>query len=176
MGLIHIENKSGQHSMLSETILNKKMNDKMKILQISQNEIEIVSSIEETYVSKRIELGHTAKGIAIYNSMMFIWTGALAYLYDVDIGTLDIKLRCTLSLKSNLMAINEESVIVATTKAIEIYSLEGEIKDGIPMNNLYGEITIFSTMDKFLLVCTSNNYYGVFDISRRNLKQTVMFR
>ena len=55
MGLIHIENKSGQHSMLSETILNKKMNDKMKILQISQNEIEIVSSIEETYVSKRLE-------------------------------------------------------------------------------------------------------------------------
>ena len=176
MGLIHIENRSGQHSMLSETILNKKMNDKMKILQISQNEIEIVSSIEETYVSKRIELGHTAKGISIYNSMMLIWTGALAYLYDVDLGTLDIKLRCTLSLKSNLMAINEESVIVATTKAIEIYSLEGEIKDSIPMNNLYGEITIFSTMDKFLLVCTSNNYYGVFDISRRNLKQTVMFR
>ena len=52
---------------------------------------------------------------------MLIWTGALAYLYDVDLGTLDIKLRCTLSLKSNLMAINEEGVIVATTKAIEIY-------------------------------------------------------
>ena len=181
MGLIHIESKSHQHAMLSETILNKKMNDRMKILQISQNELEIIVNTDDSestanYISKRIELGHTAKGISIFNATMLIWTGSLAYLYDVDLVSIDIKLRCTLSLKSNMMTINEDSVIVATSKAMEIYSYDGELKDSIPMNSLYGEISIFSTMDKYLLVCTSNNYYGVFDIQRRILKQTVMFR
>jgi WD40 repeat protein len=42
MGLIHIFNKGNQHAMLSETILQKKMNNILKVVQTSHRSLEIV--------------------------------------------------------------------------------------------------------------------------------------
>ena len=41
---------------------------------------------------------------------------------------------------------------------------------------MFGEITHFNVNDKFLLVITSLNYFGVYDITRRTLKQIMNFR
>lgn len=67
-------------------------------------------------------------------------------------------------------------MIAANIKSIDIYSYEGELKQKIAVDPNYGEITNFNTIGKFLLVCTSTNYFGIFDISRRTLKQMMMFR
>ena len=175
MGLIHVQSQN-EHAILSETILQKKFNDKMKVLQINQKEIEIVTFSNDKYISKKIELDHNTKGISIYNKMMLCWNGSMAYLYKIDLTDISMNLENTFNLRSNLMALNEDSIIVAITKSIEIYSYQGELKDNISMDFRYGEIIIFNTTGKYLLVCTSNNYYGVYDISRRNLKPIVLFR
>lgn len=176
LGLIHVEGKNKTHAMLSETILQKKMNSQMKILQISQREIEIITNSSNTYISKKITLQHGAKGLDIFNNYMLIWTGATAYLYKVDITSFELTQVNSFSIKSSLLTLNEDSIIAAMSKSIEIFSYEGEQKDSIPMDSRFGEISIFSTRGKYLLVCTSNNYYGIYDITRRNIKQTFQFR
>lgn len=79
-------------------------------------------------------------------------------------------------LKSNLLALNEDSIIAASGKHIDVYSYEGELKHKVPIDQVYGEITHFNSINKYLLVCTSNNYFGIFDIQRRTIKQIMMFR
>jgi intraflagellar transport protein 140 len=41
---------------------------------------------------------------------------------------------------------------------------------------MYGEINHFNVNNKYLLVTTSNNFFGIYDISRRTLKQIMNFR
>ena len=178
MGLIHVKGQKGKHAMLSETILQKKMNEKMKVLQITQKEIEIITNTDNTYISKRIILEENTKGIAIYSNNMLCWNGNKANLYNIDLGTFKLTTITSLNIHSNLMALNDDTVIVANnkTKAIDLYSYEGELKDSFVMNSRYGDIMIFNTFTKYLLVCTSENYFGVYDITRRNLKLTLEFR
>ncbi len=178
MGLIHVRAHKGKHAMLSETILQKKMNEKMKILQISQKEIEIITNSDGTYISKKIELNDNTKGIAIFSNNLLCWNGNKAILYNVDLGTFKLNTITTLNIQSNLMSLNDDTVIVANnrSKAIELYSYEGELKDSFTMNSRHSEIMIFNTFSKYLLVCTSENYFGVYDITRRNLKLILEFR
>jgi intraflagellar transport protein 140 len=84
----------------------------------------------------------------------------------------------TLNIKSNLLALNEDSIIVGNSKFLDIYSYEGELKNKINIdpNGIFGDMQSFNPINKFLLVCTANNYFGIFDISRRTIKQITMFR
>ena len=150
MGLIHVRGHKGKHAMLSETILQKKMNEKMKILQISQKEIEIITNSDGTYISKKIELNDNTKGIAIFSNNLLCWNGNKAILYNVDLGTFKLNTITSLNIQSNLMSLNDDTVIVANnrSKAIELYSYEGELKDSFTMNSRYGEIMIFNTFSK----------------------------
>lgn len=70
-----------------------------------------------------------------------------------------------------MVALNEDSIISANGKFVDIHSFEGEVKNKI--NSEYGEIISFNIFHKFLCVVTNQNYFFVFDITRRNLKQTV---
>lgn len=69
-----------------------------------------------------------------------------------------------------------DSIISGNGKYIDIYSFEGELKDKIDIDNQMGEIIHFNANKKYLLVVCSNNFFGIFDISRRKLKQILTFR
>jgi WD40 repeat protein len=71
MGLLHIYNKKNKHAMMNETVLQKKMNDDMKILQLNQNEIEIINVVNDQYLKKKVKLDHNIHGIAL-NKNKFI--------------------------------------------------------------------------------------------------------
>ncbi|MCQ2816870.1 MAG: hypothetical protein MJ252_06360 [archaeon] len=175
-GLIHSITQDKQHSILSETVLQRKSNKHMKIYQKSQKEIEIVTELEGTYVSKLVELDHNAKGIEIYELNLLIWTGTVAYLYEVDLSTITINRRATFKLNSNLLSLNEDSIIAASTKGIDIYSYQGELKENINLSSRCGEFLFFYTIGKYLLVVTTNNYFGIYDISRRTPKEFLSLR
>ena len=81
-----------------------------------------------------------------------------------------------MNLKSNIMALNSDSIINANNKNIELYTYEGEKKDQIPIKYNYGDINLFNVASKYLLVVTVNNYFAVYDLERRGLKQTLSFR
>jgi hypothetical protein len=108
--------------------------------------------------------------------MLLCWNGMSVYLYEIDQNTLKMSLSSELSLKSNIMAINNDSIINANNKNIELYTYDGEKKDQIPIKYDYGDISLFNVAHKFLLVVTVNNYFAVYDLERRGLKQTLSFR
>jgi intraflagellar transport protein 140 len=176
MGLIHVYSKKHKHAMLNETILQKKMNEFMKILQTSQDNIELITLVNDQYISNKVQLDHNVHGISIYKNMLLCWNGMSVYLYEIDQNTLRMSLSSELSLKSNIMAINNDSIINANNKNIELYTYDGEKKDQIPIKYDYGDISLFNVAHKFLLVVTVNNYFAVYDLERRGLKQTLSFR
>jgi intraflagellar transport protein 140 len=176
MGLIHIYNKNSQHAMLSETILQKKMNQIMKVAQISHKTLEIILTSNSSEQVKRVEMSDSIKGLDLYNNTILTWNGISCNIFEINQTTLNFSKINSIAIKSNLLALNEDSVIAGNGKSIDIYSYEGELKNKIPIESTYGEITSFNSMDKYLLVCTSANYFGVFDIARRTLKQVLMFR
>jgi len=77
-----------------------------------------------------------------------------------------------------VLLFKRDSIIAANErgKSIDIYSFEGEQKNKIRIDSVYGEISNFSSNNKNLLITTSNNYLGIFDITRRALKQSLLFR
>ena len=176
MGLIHVYSKKHKHAMLNETILQKKMNEFMKILQTSQDNLELITLVNDQYISNKVQLDHNVHGISIYKNMLLCWNGMSVYLYEIDQNTLKMSLASELSLKSNIMAINNDSIINANNKNIELYTYDGEKKDQIPIKYDYGDISLFNVAHKFLLVVTVNNYFAVYDLERRGLKQTLSFR
>ena len=176
MGLIHVFTKKNKHAMLNETILQKKMNSYIKILQTTQSEIEVINNVNEQYITNKIELDYNVHGIAIYKNMLLCWSGLNVFLYEVDTTNLKLNEVAEMNLKSNIMALNSDSVINANNKNIELYTYEGEKKDQIPIKYNYGDINLFNVASKFLLVVTVNNYFAVYDLERRGLKQTLSFR
>ena len=176
MGLIHIFNKKNKHAMLNETILQKKMNDEMKILQLTQDEIEIINVINDKYISKTVKLDHNIHGIALNKNKILCWNGMSAYLYEVNLLDLKLNELLELDLKTNVMAISNESLISANGKNFEIYTQDGEKNSQIPIKYNYGDIFYFNVASKYLLVITANNYFAVYDLERRGLKQILSFR
>src|SRR5690606_10853811 len=126
--------------------------------------------------SKKIEMSHTIKGLSLFSNIILSWNGTTAYIFEVNLTTFQLSKINSINIKSNLLALNEDSVIAANGKNIDVYSYEGELKNSITLDQHLGDIVIFNTVNKFLLVCTSNNYYGIYDITRRTLKQIMMFR
>ena len=176
MGLIHVFTKKNKHAMLNETILQKKMNSYIKILQTTQSEIEVINNVNDQYITNKIDLDYNVHGIAIYKNFLLCWTGLSAYLYEVNTTDLRLKEIGEMNLKSNIIALNSDSIISANNKNIELYTYEGEKKDQIPIKYNYGDINLFNVASKFLLVVTVNNYFAVYDLERRGLKQTLSFR
>jgi len=87
MGLIHMSNIGNNHAMLSETILQKKMNKIMKVIQINHKTLEIIldgglGKFDKENI-KRIEMNETIKGLDIYNNILLTWNGMTAFLYQI---------------------------------------------------------------------------------------------
>jgi intraflagellar transport protein 140 len=96
MGLIHINNKNYQHAMLSETVLQKKMNDQLKVVQISHKAIELIGGgLSVDFHSgkqnaKKIEMNETIKGLDVFNNILLTWNGSTAFLYECNCKNLYI--------------------------------------------------------------------------------------
>lgn len=73
-----------------------------------------------------------------------------------------------------MITLNEDSIISANGKFLDIYSYEGELKNKI--NSDFGDIISFNVFSKFLCIVTNQNYFIVYDITRRNLKNIIPAR
>jgi len=179
LGMIALTNKENQISLLSKTILQKKMNNVMKVIQINHKTLEVILDGGigkfEAQNTKKIEMRETIKGLEVYGNKFIFWNGSISYIYEVREKMMITQIS-QLKIKSNLISFNEDSVIVGNQRNIEVYSYENEKKNQITLEEKFGEIKSFNTKDKYLLVITKNNYFGVYDIQRRNLKLTLSFR
>ena len=111
MGLVHVTNKNNEHSMLSETILQKKMNAKLKVIQISHKTLEIIADngtgVIDPKSVKRVETGETIKGLDLYKNTLLTWNGTQAFVYDINLSNLNLSKLNSLNIKSNILALNE---------------------------------------------------------------------
>jgi len=92
MGLLYISNIKGNYSMLSETILQKKMNNELKIIQTSHKTLEIISNPENKNANhnlsnlliKKIEMTETIKGMDLFQNTLITWNGYNLNLFEIN--------------------------------------------------------------------------------------------
>ena len=179
MGLIHLSAANNVNAMLSETILQKKMNNVMKIVQTSHKTIEVIvdegiGKFEANNI-KKIEMNDTIKGLELFNNRFIFWNGIYAHIHEVGNNMLISKIS-SVKIKSNMLALNEDSIVVANSKTIEVLSYEGAKKNEVKIESKYGEVTHFQTINRLLLVITSNGFFAIFDIHRRTFKTVLNYR
>lgn len=176
MGLTYIKSLTST-SLLSETILKKKVNSFMRIIQISNKSIEITINKQELSVSytKRMDIKESIKEIESYKNKFCIWNGSQILIYEV-LDKMVVSSIGSFKLKSKIFSLNEDSVIVGTNSNIDIYNFKGEKKGEVTIEPLYGYIKGFNTNSNFILVITNENYIGVYDSSRRVIKNTFPMR
>jgi hypothetical protein len=97
--------------MLSETILQKKMNSNLKVIQISHKTLEIINDngtgvIDKSKV-KRVETGETIKGLDLYKNTLLTWNGTNAFIYEISLENLSLSKLHNLNIKSNMLTLNE---------------------------------------------------------------------
>jgi hypothetical protein len=79
--------------MLSETVLQKKMNNKLKVVQTSHRSLEIISNDEvanammlssSKMIVKKLDMNETIKGLDLFNNIILTWNGSTAFLYECN--------------------------------------------------------------------------------------------
>lgn len=204
IGCCDNDNKLNKISMLSETILKKRSNKYLNIIQTSHKTIEVIvyknafnlfnnegklkknsnnntenisiQSIENSQV-RTLELKEIAKGIEIYCNKFIVYNSNFISIYEVQLNKVVISLLNTITtINSNLVVLNDDSLIVSNKRFIEIYNFEGHKKSEVEIDSKFGDISHFNVNNNYLLVCTKSNYFSVYDIERRNLKILFSFR
>ena len=92
MGLIYITNNKSNYAMLSETILQKKMNKDLKIIQTSHKTLEIISNPENKSPNynlcnlniKKLEMSETIKGLDLFKNTLITWNGNNLNLFEIN--------------------------------------------------------------------------------------------
>lgn len=92
MGLIYVVNNKGSYAMLSETILQKKMNKDFKIIQTSHKSLEIISNPESkapnptlsNLLVKKLEMSETIKGLDLFNNNLITWNGNNLNIFEIN--------------------------------------------------------------------------------------------
>jgi len=96
MGLIYISNSKGNYAMLSETILQKKMNKDIKVIQTSHKTLELITNSDSkqsinsaTALNtglniKKIEMSETIKGMDLFNNTLITWNGHNLNLFEIN--------------------------------------------------------------------------------------------
>lgn len=178
-GLVCVRDINDDICMLSETILRKKSNNLMKIVQTSHKTIDIfldggIGKFED-HNYKSFEVKDSIKGLEISGTKFIIWNDVNIHIYEVR-EKMNVVLIKSLKITSNLVTFNEDSVLVSNKNCIDVYTYEGEKKNEVVLEDKLGDIKLFYSYDRFLLVVTKKNYFGVYDIQRRNIKLIVPFK
>jgi hypothetical protein len=86
LGLIHIWNNKKEHAILSETILQKKMNNVFKVVQTSHKTLEflIPNLVKKDFTVRKIEMNDTIKGLDLYNHHVLTWNGNNVELQEAN--------------------------------------------------------------------------------------------
>jgi hypothetical protein len=85
LSLIYVWNNKN-HAILSETILQKKMNNVFKVVQTSHKALEflIPNLVNKDYTVRKIEMSDTVKGLDLYNHHVLTWNGNNVYLHEAN--------------------------------------------------------------------------------------------
>ena len=177
MGLCTVTTNDNTLSMLSETILQKKSNSFMKIVQIYYKTLEIIINKEDIshHNTKRMEMKDSIKGLELYANRFIVWNASSLYLYEV-LDKMVVSNVSTLKSKGNLYALNEDSIIIGNKNILEVINFQGEKKAEVSIEEKYGEVSLFNQNGRYLIITTTLNYFGVFDVQRRTLKLAFSFR
>ena len=74
------------------------------------------------------------------------------------------------------MACYNDNMIQTQDNSIQVSSLKGVVKQNIQINDNEGIIVDFSQNNNHFTLFTSNNYVRVYDLNRREIKQTNISR
>jgi intraflagellar transport protein 140 len=157
-------------SILSETILRKKVRDGLVALQISNNLVE-VRKTNKIDLPSQYQASIRIKGMDVSSNLLVVWNGKAIESFNLSTDTLAGKF----VKNSYKCGAHKESIIVLVKGAIEVCNVQGTVKQTILMPESEGEVTSIDIQGDSMVV-TTDTLIKIFDLSRREYKLKGMAR
>jgi intraflagellar transport protein 140 len=157
-------------SVISETILRKKVRDGLVALQTSNNTVEV----------RRLGKGETTmnftstvriKGMDISSHLLVVWSGKVVESFNLSNESVTGKFQKN----SFKCAAHKESVLVYSKGQIEVCNVQGIVKQTLSMPESDGDVTAIDIQGDHMVV-TTDSLIKLFDLSRREYKMRGMAR
>ena len=157
-------------SVISETILRKKVRDGLVALQINNNSVE-VRRLGKMESSINFTSSIRIKGMDISSSLLVVWSGKVIESFNLTSEAVTGKFQKN----SFKCAAHKESVLVYTKGQIEVCNVQGTVKQTLSMPESEGEVTAIDIQGDHMVVTTESSI-KLFDLSRREYKMRGMAR
>lgn len=157
-------------SVISETILRKKVRDGCVALQLNNNTIE-VRKFGKLESSSTFTSSIRIKGMDISSSLLVVWSGKVIESFNLSTENATGKFQK----KSFKCAAHKESILVYTKGQMEVCNVQGIVKQTLSMPESDGDVTAIDIQGDSMVV-TTDLLIKLYDLSRREYKMRGMVR
>lgn len=177
-GMVAI-NYGNKLSLLYETKLGGRMNEKFKVLQTSNSCVQIyytsTDGIERIHI---YDFKLIVKCFDLRGNKILVWNGATCYLYDINPEREDeVVTKCTqFDCASKYLCFHKNGVILIKQYMLEVVNFEGVVKQTLNFSKSEGEITGYDYGKGTLIIHTSKNFIRNISINKREVKSVGMIK
>ena len=158
--------------LLIETQLKKKMRDSLRVVQITQKELEVRK--QGSTGGLPLALNYAIKGLDCSQNRVLVWNGKEARVYEIAASGSNIE--GSFECKSMIMGIVDDNVVTCNEGKIEVHNPKGAVKQTFQLTEAEGIITLLELNNKRMVVATNTNKIKIWDITRKVWKDLGMPR
>lgn len=149
-------------TILSETVLHRKMYGPLAAIQISADQIslQLTGSNSDPYVLKT---GIRIKGMDLHGTSLIVWNGRKCEVYSVPNGNgrggETPQQVGSFPSRSRACAVHNENIFCAVGSRVEVCNFQGTVKTALSFTEAEGQPLHIDSNDKFLAVVTATGKY-----------------
>ena len=169
--------KSGNNiSIVYETQIRGKISDSILALQTSSKCVQIYLKKNELKDTMFLFYGDSnIRGLDCNEKALMVWNGKIIELHEI---IFDMKEPATKMLKgipspekTVSVGLFKETIVICQENALVSTNFQGVVKQTINFSESEGKTVGSQLFGGYLVMWTSNQYFRVFDVSRREFKQ-----
>lgn len=162
----------GNVSLVFETNLLGRYNDKLKVLQTSNTCLQIY--FENTDNMEKLHLFDARMNVRNFDlrgKQLVVWNGQTAVICEVNTESEQVVTEVgSFQCQAKSLCFHKEGIILLKENSCEVVNYSGVVKQDTSFSKAEGDNVAFDYCKSNLVMFTTKNYLRVLDISKRELK------
>jgi intraflagellar transport protein 140 len=163
-------------TILSETVLHRKMFGPVAAIQVSSDQISIQRTASSNAEPMILRTGIRIKGMDLHGTSLIVWNGRKCEVYSIpkdQSGDSDAEptRQGSFPTKSKACAVHNDNIFCAVGSRVEVCNFQGTVKTALSFTEAEGQPLHIDSNLKYLAVVTTTGVLKMFDISRREPRQ-----